>query len=70
MAGTEERLLVGVCKEHSGMLEFKRTVLDKIKDQDAAINGIKSAAWVSAISTIGTLISVILLLLSKVKLGP
>jgi hypothetical protein len=57
-----------VCSQHSAMEEFKVTVKDEIKTQWQAINGIRQAAWVSALSTIGTLISVIItLLFDKMK---
>lgn len=56
------------CSQHSAMEEFKASVKDEIKTQWQAIDGIRRAAWVSALSTIGTLISVIItLLFDKIK---
>jgi hypothetical protein len=58
-----------VCSQHSAIEEFKRVTEKAQDDQWRAIDGIKKAAWVSAMSTIGTLVAVIItLLLSLVKI--
>jgi glutamate formiminotransferase len=58
-----------LCSQHSGMEEFKRMTEKAQEEQWKAIDGIKNAAWVSALSTIGTLVAVVVtLLLDKVKI--
>jgi len=50
------------CSAHSGIEEFKRIAEKNQDDQWKAIDDIKKAAWVSALSTIGTLVAVVITL--------
>lgn len=61
-----------ICLLHSGMEEFRIEAKKSIMAQWAAINGIRNAAWVTAVSAIGSLIAVIgALLFDKFKMvGP
>jgi hypothetical protein len=69
MATTTTQEGIHVCLLHSGMEEFKKMTKKVQDDQWRAIDGIKKAAWISAMSTIGTLVAVIItIMLSLVKI--